>query len=190
MNRILKKIEKSLSKIPKKRLDFLACSLIICICLFAGFSITGCSNRNAEPPMIVNVSPIPRTAIISKVDTLDDSYQPINSQWIEWYYANEFRPELSKTLINWDQRFDCNRFAAYFAAKAQIDYLKNTWNSWKAGQAAAIGVFCYCIKGNPKNAHALVIVYTEKGLQFFEPQTGKWVNLTQVEINSRFSSHF
>ena len=46
----------------------------------------------------------------------DASYGVVREAWVPEFYAR-FRSDLSRTLVGWDERFDCNRFAALFATK-------------------------------------------------------------------------
>jgi hypothetical protein len=46
-------------------------------------------------------------------------------------------------------------------------------------------MWCYTRDGGGR--HAIVFAYTERGLEFFEPQTGRFVQLSGTEIQSRFA---
>lgn len=105
----------------------------------------------------------------------DASYGVVREAWVHEFYAR-FRSDLSRTLVRWDERFDCNRFAALFAAQAQVEYLASTWHIKNAPKAAAIGE-AWVYRGTVR--HALVWIATEKGERYFEPQTGKWVDTPQ-----------
>ena len=119
----------------------------------------------------------------------DETYQPISRAWVEWFYSKEFRPYLNKITPNWQERFDCNRFCALFAAQAQVKYLPATWHKYNMGKAAAIGTFSYT-RDDGKGVHEVISVYTENGKEFFEPQTGKWVTLSLNEENRKVFARF
>lgn len=126
--------------------------------------------------MLAHTTPaaVPKDAICG-----DTSYGVVRGAWVVEFYAR-YRSDLSKHLVNWDERFDCNRFAALFAAQAQVEYLVKTWHTRGAPKAAAIGEVW--IEPESGQAHALVYVITEEGERLFEPQTGKWVDFKGKRI--------
>jgi len=137
------------------------------LAVLLAFLLPGCSRREE---MLAHSRPVepPPGAFCG-----DESYGAVRSAWVLDFYAR-YRRDLSETLVNWDERFDCNRFVALFAARAQVEYLAHTWHTQGAPQAAAIGeAWVHRPNGD---THALVWVVTEQGEKYFEPQTGKWVD--------------
>lgn len=131
------------------------------------FLLFGCTRKESAP-----ISSFKAVAVDTYAWRGDSSYAAANPEWLAQFYESEFRPFLSKTLVNWDQRFDCNKFAALFASMAQVAYLRDSWHQTNAPQSLAVGEAWVSRKtGN----HALVCFYTEQGEFFLEPQTGKLV---------------
>jgi hypothetical protein len=140
----------------------LLASLVALACVF-----TGCS-RKIEAP----VSSFQPVEVHPQAWRGDSSYAAASPEWVAEFYANEFRPYLSKTLVNWDANFDCNKFASLFTAMAQISYAHAVFHKRNPPQALAIGEAWVQRK---TGTHALVFIVTAEGEKFFEPQTGRFV---------------
>jgi hypothetical protein len=123
--------------------------------------------------------------------TSDASYEQVRSEWLVANWSR-FRDELfAKEVTGWDQRFDCNKFAAAFVSFVQMEYYRQNWGTWNKGQAAAVGEFWYVPKGSkPGTGHAIVSAMTERGLVFLEPQTGRFLALTKEEQESVYFSRY
>ena len=110
----------------------------------------------------------------------DEVYAEVNSQWLQQYYQ-EFRSELHRLgVLQWDERFDCNRFAELYVGLAQARFFRETFHSRSAARALAIGPFWY-VRDNGRGSHAVVQALTERGRVFIDPQTGEEVQLTTSE---------
>jgi hypothetical protein len=120
----------------------------------------------------------------------DAVYGQVSSAWLKDFHARWKADLFSKGVVRWDGRFDCNRFAAHFAAAAQIEYYTQNFHSWTAGQAAAVGEVWYLIGGQKGRGHSIVLAYTERGPTYFEPQTGKEVALSAAEQQSIYLTRF
>lgn len=149
-----------------------------------------CSKKEAAPIITDQVLPYYFVASLFPESHVGDrSYSVINSTWLQAHWP-EFRDDLfAKDVVGWDTRFDCNKFAAAFVSSVQLKYYRAQWRSWKPGQAAAIGEIWYVPTG-AENGHAIVAAVTEKGLQFMEPQSGKFVALTDTERRSIYFTRF
>lgn len=120
----------------------------------------------------------------------DQIYGQINSAWLADFHARWKSDLFDKGVVRWEQRFDCNRFAAHFAASAQIEYFTQNFHSWTTGQAAAVGEVWYLVGAQPGRAHAIVLAYTERGPVYFEPQTGAQITLSAAEKASVYYARF
>jgi hypothetical protein len=109
--------------------------------------------------------------------TPDRDYAPANPAWVQEFYETTFRPELSEHLVRWDDGFDCNKFSALFAARAQIEYYKQAFHRL-APQAIAIGE-CWT------KDHSLVLIQTRDGEIYFEPQSGQFILIDPLTIRFR-----
>lgn len=127
--------------------------------------------------------------ILRNVYAGDSHYAVVNSKYLPEFY-DEFRKELfDKGVVKWDERFDCNHFASYYISLAQVKFYAKSWNSNTKAQTLAMGIYWYT-KDNNQGNHAIVVILTENGLVYLEPQTGKMVKLTESEKNSSFLKVF
>lgn len=123
--------------------------------------------------------------------TGDSTYAIVNYDWMFQFYET-WRDELFKQdVVKWDDKFDCNKFASSYIARAQIEYYKQTWKTGKP-QALAMAEIWYVERETPttKYNHAIVAALTNKGLVFFEPQTGKQIFLTEKQQASIYLKKF
>ncbi len=115
----------------------------------------------------------------------DEAYAEVNSQWLPGFYTR-FRTELSRLgVVNWDRRFDCNRFAELYTGVAQIAFFREAFHSSIKAQALAVGPLWYR-RDNDLGAHAIVQVLTERGIIYIDPQTGAQIQLTPQELASAY----
>lgn len=120
--------------------------------------------------------------------TPDTSYAAVNSAWLRDFYTR-WRADLHrKGVVKWDPKFDCNRFAASFAASAQIEYFTATFHARNAAEALAVGEIWYDREAG--GAHAIVIAHTERGPIFIEPQSGLELRLSSAEVASIYFKRF
>lgn len=94
-----------------------------------------------------------------------------------WLWANN--------LDKWKAHWDCDNFAFAFYTFAQICHARSMDKLKKAdrAQGLSIGVMFYKLRDN-RGGHAINVIYTEGELWGFEPQTGKYIDLTQEEKDS------
>lgn len=129
------------------------------------------------------------TIILAKTGVLpilgDASYQFVDKNSIPSFYQS-FKSELfNKGVTRWENSFDCNRFSLYFAAKAQIEYFSQSFHSFGRAEGVGIGEVYYI--DDVLGFHAINIILCDGLLVFFEPQTGRFRNLSTTEIkNIRF----
>jgi len=112
--------------------------------------------------------------------TPDSTYAIVNHEWLAGFYER-FRADLhSKGVVGWETNFDCNKFAAAYAAAAQMEYYRDAWGKPGAAQALAVGEVWYAqdTGGN----HAVAVAITDLGALFIEPQTGEFVILSPSEL--------
>lgn len=150
---------------------------------FAG----GCSRKSDQSPassgQTVEVSELRQR--IGAGFYGDEVYALCAEDYLPRFYE-EFRAELFKQgVVNWDSRFDCNHFAAYYVSLAQIKFYRANWHSSTKANTLAVGVIWY-VPDNSTGSHAIVAVLTEKNLRYLEPQSGKYVSLSKAEEASIF----
>jgi hypothetical protein len=110
----------------------------------------------------------------------DTKYAVVKASSIPEMYQLFQKEIFDKGVVKWDDRFDCNHFASYFVSLAQVKYYLDNWNSSTPAQTLAMGVIWYRLDGRV-TYHAVVVVYTDAGLKYLEPQTGKLVTLSKTE---------
>jgi hypothetical protein len=120
----------------------------------------------------------------------DSHYAQVNREWLPVYWA-EWRDELWRkhSVVNWDSRFDCNHFAAKFVADANVTFYLSNFHSNTRAQSLALAVIYYR-PASMDTAHALVQAHTQHGREFFEPQTGQFVQLSADEVASVFFRNY
>lgn len=124
----------------------------------------------------------------------DTAFAQLNSAALPQLYA-DFRSEIFRQgVTQWDERFDCNHFATYFAALAQTKFYLANFHSQTPARSLAVGTFWYIPQGapalSPSNGHAIVVALTERGTVFLEPQTGAEITLTKAERDSAWLRAF
>jgi hypothetical protein len=119
----------------------------------------------------------------------DDSYAEVNSAWLPKWYG-EYRAQLSRVgIVDWNERFDCNRFVEFYTGLAQAYYFRQSFHERKPAHALALGPIWY-VRENSSNRHALIQALTERGRVFFDPQNGREVHLTPTEQASAYLQIF
>lgn len=109
----------------------------------------------------------------------DDQYSIIKKDWLFSSFYPFFSAELERLgVVQWSKKFDCEDFARMFKILAQACHL----NSRGSTEGIAIGEIDYC-KGDGEY-HCINAAFTEKGLVFLEPQTGKELFLSTKEYDS------
>ena len=105
----------------------------------------------------------------------DAAYAEVRAAELPAIYADFRKAIFEQGVTKWDERFDCNHFAAYMVARAQAKFYLDNFHSRTQAQTLAIGVVWYV--ASPGKAHAVVAAFTESGLIFIEPQTGQRVDV-------------
>ena len=94
----------------------------------------------------------------------------------KWLWANN--------LSKWKAHWDCDNFAFAFYTFAQICHARSMDKAIEEDQAQGLSIGVMFYKKEGAGGHAINIIYTEGKLWGFEPQSGKFLNLTQKEKDS------
>jgi hypothetical protein len=119
-----------------------------------------------------------------------DQYAEVTTAWLQWAY-NDFRAEMSAGqfgVVGWDNRAECTFFATSFEAFCQKRYFAQAFHSSIPAPGIAVGTIWF--NETPTTGHAINVVLTEQGRKFFEPQTGKFLELTPAQIDSIYFRKF
>lgn len=168
----------------------LACALALA-CAWAALG-TGCATMpRAKAPMttgtVLDKSGV--WQLIPHAIQGDKRYAVIHSAWLRDFYG-EYRAELCRLgIVKWDERYDCNRFAGFYAELARVKFFASQFYSWTNATAPAIAPYWY-IRDNDASRHAIVVALTERGAVFVEPQTGAELQLSQHERATGFLAVF
>ena len=120
--------------------------------------------------------------------TGDTGYAQVNAAWLKSYY-DKFRASLFREgVVKWDARFDCNHFASFYVALAQVKFFTENFHGGTKAQTLAIGE-CWFMQ-SPLAAHAVVMAITDAGVVYIEPQTGLQLGLSTTQISSRYLVKF
>ena len=83
-------------------------------------------------------------------------------------------------VFGWEAKFDCDDFAMTWKMMTSLRHAK-------ASQGRSEGVACgvvWYVSDKTGNGHAINLVKTEDGWEFFEPQTAEFVKLSDEERTS------
>ncbi len=174
---------------------------ILAAALLAAVAVgsTGCATGGGLMASNAAATPAPATgrvltgaevrAVIPGAIIGDDRYAEVNSAWLPAWYRL-FRGQLFKLgIVNWDERFDCNRIADFYSNLAQAFFSIEMFHSRTPAQALALGPYWY-VRADGKGAHAVIQALTERGRVFIDPQTGRELELEPVEIQSAYVQMF
>lgn len=159
---------------------------LLAVLLALAFAFTGCERRepaaSVPPARVIPAAEV--SAALGFAYTGDTGYAQVRSAQLPAIYDN-FRSEIFRQgVTKWDERFDCNHFAAYYVALAQTRFYIDNFHAETHAQSLAVGVFWY--RPARGGAHAIVCAITERGAVFIEPQTGREITLTPAERASAF----
>lgn len=118
--------------------------------------------------------------------TPDWGYQWVNQNMVSEMYSKYRKEMFSKGVVSWDVGYDCNKFSSSFYSFYQTRYFVDSYKSGRE-QSIAVGEFYYkpdISRGDGANYHAINIMVIEGEFKFFEPQTGKFLNLSEKEKKS------
>ncbi len=115
----------------------------------------------------------------NKVTFGDFSYNLPKSSWVFNALYPFFRGEMKRWgVLEWSEKFDCEDFAQTFRVLAKACHHKSSGSA----QGIAVGEIDY--QRDDGVNHCINTLFTEKGLIFFEPLTGKSLILSDEEIAS------
>lgn len=131
------------------------------------------------------IKKIPWVANCPKTTFSDENFNLPKGEWIFNKFYPWFQGELARYgVAEWNKKFDCDDFAAFFRILAQICHKKSKGST----DGLAIGEIHY--ESEKLGPHAINAVLTEKGPIFIEPQTGEQLILTKYEENSIYRVRF
>ncbi len=109
----------------------------------------------------------------------DNSYVLPDENWLATTFAEDFSLD-QQPLGGYDHiGHDCDKYAS-----AAIDLAHRAYiiAKKKTAEGIAFGLFYY--QKDDGGGHAINVAITEKGVEFWEPQTQKFVTLSPTEIVS------
>lgn len=164
--------------------------LILVVAVVLG--LAACARKSGEPKMFTGKSAT-RQELTAKVGWASFGklqYAEVSEEWLKWAYS-DFRAELSEGqfgVTKWDDRSQCTLFASAFEVYCQKRYFAQAFHS--SIPAPGIGVGTMWFNPAPGQGHAINVVLTEAGVCYFEPQTGKFLDLTPAQIASTYFRKF
>lgn len=118
----------------------------------------------------------------------DDTFAEVSADWLPAFFP-DFRAVLFREgIVKWDSRFDCDNFAAFYVALAQIRFFAASFHAVTPATSLALGEFWY--RRDTGGSHAVVLAITSRGPVWIEPQTGAELTLTAQERASCFLLKF
>lgn len=142
---------------------------------------------------VLHFSDLIRNVKARDIHTGKLNYAVVRREWVEWYYK-QFRDEIGKGqfgVIKWDKLFTCTAFTTRFVADAQLHFFRNAWHDTIQYRAESVAIGEFWFQPQPTGpGHAIAVCMTENGLEFFEPQTGQWVNITEEQRTRNWFAKF
>ena len=122
-----------------------------------------------------------KKGITCSIITFDSTYAVVDEEWLEGTGYNYYSSLLDKLGVKgWRDDFDCDSFGLFFLSLAQVCHYNSRTNT----ESPAIGIVCYTPKGSDGSHLINMVITKDKGLRFFEPQTGRYKELEKCEFNS------
>lgn len=181
----------------KKSLKSLFIILTIGVSLAAISILGSCAKQKDGEPVIFSGKTFSQAEVRQNFSNLiycgKAQYAEINIDWLKWAYE-DFRAELSQGrygITDWSNRSQCTLFATSFESFCQRRFLIHGWNSRFRTPQIAIGTIWYL--PNPNDAqigHAINVALTTNGRQWFDPQSGKFIKLTDEQIATIYFTKF
>lgn len=137
----------------------------------------------------------------AKVFLTDSDYGIPDSNWFQndLYEKLFYNWLVRNNLPNWKDYHDCDNFAVLLWVFSMICHAKTMRQRRLQGlstfEGIAVGIMFYTSQGTGAEdegvGHAINFVATSPtNISFFEPQNGKWLNLTQKEKDSAWFALF
>ena len=157
---------------------------------------TSCSRSPNVPVSIVDGKTLTQIqielAVPGKVAASQAMYAEVDSTKLGAYYTHflsVFSLATGQNAPHWDANASCTAFADLYADLAKCEYYQLEFRTVTQATAPAVGSVWY-VKDDNRQGHAIVMVLTERGRLFIEPQTGAVVTLTPAEIASIWHAQF
>ena len=170
--------------------------LLIAIAAGAFLFLTSCSPKEPGSPVYTKTL-ITRTEMAAKLSYgffsdkySSDVYEVVDYDYLMKAYHDAFWERLFRDKITkWNPRANCTIFTEKYVDGLQTDYYNDHFVFGSKAMKLAVGEFWYIPNSLDYSiAHSVVIVFTNKGLIYLEPQSKnapKILNLTEAQIASR-----
>jgi hypothetical protein len=161
-------------------------SFILALCLAsvahaAHFSEQALSRDQMTAAVLgVGIRAVPQWAALN--------YAPMRRAELTTFQAM-FRARLSKAGVpvsyaasGWQARFNCWAFCEAFVVEASLALMLEQHHSWSKAERPAIIPFAFTRADGA--CHAILLIITDAGPVWWDPQTGEHRNLTAAELAS------
>lgn len=172
--------------------------IIFILAVFFCFFAPACSRKSDEPP-IFNGQTINKLSLMVAYNvptTGKASYAVVNRDWVLWAY-DDYRKWLGSGaygVTKWDDRSQCTLFATAFEVYCQLAFFRQGFHSDIQAKGIAVGTVWYFtftpMQQGMLEGHAVNQIITQNGMEYFEPQTGKFIQLTDGQRLSTYFSKF
>lgn len=164
------------------------------VCLLSSLLVFSCSRKSGEP-RIFNDKVIPVSELLALTGysvTGKLAYAQVNRDWLLWVY-NDYRSWISEGgfgVVKWDDKAQCTFFVTSFEVFAQKRYFAHAFHSRIDASGIAIGPVWYRPDPAVNIGHAVCACHTQNGVEYFDPQTGKFVILTPAQLAAVYFRKF
>jgi hypothetical protein len=123
----------------------------------------------------------------------DVSYVTPDRNWLQGKFYSTFRRNLTQNkLYQWRTYHDCdnkaNKYWQFACDCHALTMMLREKQGKQIYEGIAVGVFFF--KQETRFGHAVNFAVTEKGIEFIEPQNGRFITLTQDEKDTAWYAIF
>lgn len=157
--------------------------LIFLSLLFSGCTILGKPN-NIVYGNILTYEELENLTGLKATRYRNKTYVAVNSDMLYYIYY-DFWKIMHDYISGWESKFNCVHITSLYVELAQLKFASKNFSYASKAEALAIGeIWYHPDKFKEGLDHAIVAVYTNKGLLFIEPQTGNEMKLSDTEMKS------
>ena len=144
-------------------------------------SLCSCSKKDTPAIVTGQTISIPFSPPVYVAKT---TYNVVSRDWAATSYDTyrAYIAEGAMGVVAWDDLTLCTWFATSYSVWAQKQTQAYGWYHSIPVPQIAVGVIWYTTRTG--GGHAINVLYTERGREYFEPQNGQFVTLTEQEVAS------
>lgn len=150
----------------------------------------GCARKQGEPRIYTDTV-LSRAEVMNLIGFASlgkNAYAVVNRDWLLWAY-DDYRKWIAEGaygIVKWDDKSQCTFFATAFEVFAQKRFFAHSFHGSIKADGIAVGTLWYLPSAGAALGHAVNVVITARGREFFEPQTGKFIDVTAAQMTGAY----